>query len=679
MWDPMANSFLFELGTEEIPAGMILSGIEQLKRAFEERLAECSIGFESIDSYSTPRRLAVLIRGLMDRQPDREELISGPPKSVGLDREGKPTRAAEGFARKFDAAPEELEVLETEKGEYLVLRRVKKGETVAVVLQAILPDIISTLNWPKNMYWRESRFRFIRPLRWFVALWNGEIVRFTFEGVTSGRRSRGHRFLGDPVVEIPSAGEYEAVLKRNFVIADPEKRRRIILKGLESCRGDDELYPDEGLLETVRGSFQSRFLEIPKEVLITVMRFHQKYFALLDRDRNLAPAFLTVINIDGDPDGRIRVGHEKVLRARLEDAAFFWTTDQKRSLESRIEGLSDVLFQEKLGSYLEKTRRIERICRHLPGEEGLQQAARLSKTDLTTEMVRELTELQGIMGGLYARQEGAPENVWRAVYEHYRPVSQGDRLPETTNGALLSIADRIDTIVGCFCAGIVPRGSSDPFGIRRQAQGLVAILLDRNLNLSLDRLVDIAGEGHIPSGYDAGIRDQVLEFLYQRVRNLLSRNEIPGDVINAVMAAGVTTVADAFDRARALVKILGQEDFVALAVAFKRIRNILSGIGPQVGPDRDLLQEPSERALYEAFEILKKNVRTALKDCDYLTALREIAGVRKPVDRFFDDVLVMDEDRSLRRNRLALLQEISALFLSVADISEIVQQGGNDE
>lgn len=680
------NKFLFELGTEEIPAGMIMPALDQLKIEFEKVLKTRGLEYESISAYSTPRRLAIVISGLPHSCADRDEVLTGPPASVGFDPEGNPTPAAIGFARKMGADVSTLSVLKTDRGDYLSIRRQVKGDTALAVLKAAVPEIIGRITWPKNMYWRESRFRFIRPLRWYLALLNDQVVPFEFEGVTSGRTTRGHRMLGAASIEVPSVDAYAGLLRENYVLVDPVERRERIEAGLKKAVGGHRLLPDEGLLDAVvhlneyptviQGSFDRGFLAIPSEVLVTVMRFHQKYFALSDEAGNLVPHFLTVVNTHGDPEGIIRQGHEKVLQARLEDAAFFWESDQKTPSADRVDKLAHVLFQEKLGTYLEKTVRLKKICADLAPGEDLQKAAELCKTDLTTEMVRELTELQGIMGGLYARQEGYPEDVWRAVYDHYKPVSLDDPLPETKTGLLLSIAERLDTLVGCFGIDIIPTGSSDPFALRRQAQGLISILLARRLDFKLSDLVQAAQKNFQTEKDPGRTLEQVLEFLRQRISFIFQREGIPSDVLSAVLAVGVGTVADAHDRASALNGIKGEADFEALAAAFKRIRNILAkgeGTIPPVNPA--LLVEPEEKALFEAFQRLEPEVASLVRAANYRAALERIASIRKVVDQFFDKVLVMAKDESLRLNRLALLNSISCVFLSIADISEIVQQG----
>lgn len=683
----MDNSLLFELGTEEIPADMITPALEQLRESWLRVLAEAGIRPGSVAEFSTPRRLTVLFGGLPEREAEREELVLGPPVAVAFDAAGEPTAAARGFARKLGVEADQLERSRNERGEYLALRRRVPGRPVPQVVAESASGVVASLAWPKNMVWSESRFRFIRPLRWLVCLWNDQVVPFAIEGVDAGRMSRGHRFLGRPQVEIPHARVYAERLERERVLVDPSARRARIEAGLEARTGGYRLQPDPELLDQVvhlnecpsviRGNFDPGYLRIPSEVLVTVMRHHQKYFSMVEEDGRLAPCFLTVINNESDPEGRIRRGHEKVLQARLEDAAFFWDSDRKVPLAARLERLGSVLFQEKLGSYLDKTRRIQKLCSWLDPDPGLRQAAELCKADLVTDMVRELSELQGVMGGLYAREQGLPEAVWKAIYEHYRPASADDLLPESRHGRLLSIADRVDTIVGCFGAGIIPTGSSDPFALRRQAQGLVALLAAGGLEISLTQLVAAAQEGYSDQPDPNPVRDQVLNFLQQRVAYQLQRESIPADVIRAVVAVGVRTVPDAVARAQALTAIRTDPDFEALAVAYKRSKNILQqGSGARPPLTAELLQEDAEKALFEAVVRLEPQVQEAVGRQDYLAALRLMAAFRGPVDRFFDEVLVMTKEEQVRENRLALLRGISDLVWSVADISEIVQQGG---
>ncbi len=680
------NKFLFELGIEEIPGRMIEPALNQLEGGFRKLLTESSVQAHRLRLYSSPRRLALLAEDLPDTQPDQQSTIIGPPERVARGGDGELTRAGEGFARQHGIPAHQLETIETDKGRYLGFQQVNPGSPLPAVLASGLGGVIAQIAWPRNMYWRESRFRFVRPIRWLVALWNQEIVDFEFEGIRSNRLSSGHRFLGAPEVEIPSPDRYVELLRENFVLVDGGRRRAKIEQELaELTPGGCTVVDDPELLTltcflneyptAVLGRFESTFLKLPREILVTVMRHHQKYFAVIGDSEELQPFFVTVTNTAGDPDGRIRTGHERVLRARLEDAVFFWESDGKTKLEKRVESLARVTFQQQLGSYLDKTRRLQEICRRLsPDNQPLDQAALLCKTDLTTETVFEISELQGVMGGLFAREEGYSEDIWKAIYEHYQPISLDDSSPTTRNGALLSIADRLDTIAGCFSIGIRPRGSSDPFGLRRQAQGLIKILLDHGVDWEVDDLLDFACVALETDSIE--LRGEIKVFLGRRLRRILEGQGIEYDVVNAVMEAGMGSVADACRRATALQAVREEPQFEALAVAFKRIRNILSTREAEDGGvDESLLVESAEQNLFRAFSDLRSNLAGPLASREYRDVLARIASLRGPVDRFFDEVMVLAEDRQLRRNRLRLLHQISEMFLQVVDISQIVQKG----
>jgi glycyl-tRNA synthetase beta chain len=680
------NKFLFELGLEEIPADMISPALGQMCQSFEKQLEEARIEYGSIQPFASPRRLALLVEDLPDHQPEREEVVLGPSQSVAYDEEKKPTRAVEGFARKGGVKVADLEVVETPKGAYVGYRKKIPGKSLSEVLQEVLPQVLSTISWPKNMYWRESRFRFIRPLRWCLALLNGQILDFEFEGLQAGNTTRGHRFLGKPEVPVPQVDDYLDQLRKNYVLADIEERRAKITAEMKKVTPKGlHILSDPHLLETVVhlneyptlicGSFSKEFLKLPQEVLTTVMRHHQKYFSVVDKSEGIEPYFLTVMNTSGDPNGKIQKGHEKVLRARLEDAAFFWQADRKRRLEERVQELDLILFQEKLGTYRAKTERLQTLCSGLSEDPHLQTAALLCKTDLSSDMVREFAGLQGVMGGLYAREEGYPEEVWKAIYGHYEPVSLEDASPSTHLGALLSIADKLDTVVGCFAIDIVPTGSSDPFALRRQAQGLVKVLFDHKLDYSLSHLVELAEKNFPAETKDKEVREQVLDFLKGRVRYIFQEKGIPYDVLNAVLAVEIHGVHDAYERAQSLSGIRTDKDFEALAIAYKRTKNILSKQSIELSAvSQESLIDPEELALFRAYSDIKPKVDNDLESGDYVAALKQIAGLRKTVDQFFDKVLVMTDEEKLRKNRLRLLHDISQLFLRIADISEIVQE-----
>lgn len=669
-----------------MPAEMISQALDQMCDSCGRLLEENQISFKEFHRFASPRRLTFILEGLAEGQSEREEVILGPSQTVAYDTEENPTKALEGFARKGGVAVSELEVVSTDKGNYVAYRKTIPGKPLVEVLQEIMPEVLSSISWPKNMYWRESRFGFIRPLRWYVALLNAEILPFEFEGVQAGNRTRGHRFLGESIVQIPDVDQYSKCLLENYVIVNSQERKTKIIREIEEVLPDElHVLPDPRLVEmvvylneyptVVCGSFNQEFLELPQEVLVTVMRHHQKYFSVVDATNKIQPYFLTVVNTNVDSHGKIREGHEKVLKARLDDSAFFWKNDRQQMLKNRIEQLNHVVFQKKLGTYYAKTTRIRNLCAVLSEEEHLDVAATLCKTDLTTEMVREFPELQGVMGGLYARAEGYPEEVCKAITEHYKPVSMEDASPSSHLGALLSIADKLDTVVGCFSIGIVPTGSSDPFALRRHAQGLIKVLLDMKLDWSLRWLVESAQKNFPEALQGQEAMDTLMGFLEGRVRHILQEKNIAYDVLNAVLAVDNRSVYDVFRKAQALVNIKNQPDFEALAVAYKRTKNILAQQSIDLKKvSEKALVDSEERALFAAYVKIRPTVEEHVKDGNYDDALKNIAGLRKVVDPFFSEVLVMADDENLRNNRLRLLHDISQLFLSIADISEVVRE-----
>lgn len=682
----MGHSFLLELGLEEMPADVISPALAEFGRSLKELLSKEGVCPAAIGSYGTPRRLALLAGGLPEHQPGREELVLGPPVRVALGPGGTPGRAALGFARSQGVNVDLLERMQTPKGEYLGYRKKIQGRSLPEIFQEETPQLVAGLSWPRGMYWRESRFRFIRPLRWCVSLWDSEIVSFRFEGIDSGRVTRGHRFLGEDEIRLTHAAEYPDRMRCNYVLPSVSERRskisrelaRMVPAGLTAVE-------DERLLETVVqlneyptvlcGDFDEAFLDLPREVLVTVMRHHQKYFSVTDAGGRLRPHFLTVVNTGGDSDGRIRKGHERVLRARLEDAAFFWRTDLKTSMEKRCEKLAEIVFHQRLGSYLDKVRRVKALCARLKPDPQLERAALLSKADLTSEMVRELPELQGVMGGLYARREGYPATVWKAIQEHYKPVSLRDTPPSTLSGALLALADKLDTVTVCIAGGIVPTGSSDPFALRRQALGIVKILLEFRLDFPLEDLVRMARQSLPDDAAGLESEGRILAFLERRVRHVFQSRGVSEDVIQAVQAVDSREGLHLrLRKALALEEMRNEADFEVLATAYKRIKNILAG--QEIELDRVLsseLREPAERTLNRAVQETRPQVVSRLERGEFLEALKQMARLRAPVDRFFDDVLVMSHEENLRRNRLRILHEISQLFLSYADISMVAR------
>jgi len=650
--------FLLEIGTEEIPDRMLPEAVAQLRELFEKLLAENKLGGEVSLAEGTPRRLVLMAENIAARQPDSEDIIMGPPIAAG-------EAAVAGFAKRLGVDPSALERVQTPRGEYRAFRRRVRGRGAVEIFKEFLPGLILSISFPKTMYWTEKAGpRFVRPIRWIVALLGARIIPFEIAGVRSSNASSGHRQLGKAKVRV-TIDTYLQALRDNFVLVSAQERRSRIKAGLEKAKPDLELlerlvylteYPT-----AVEGSFAPEFLALPEEVLITVMRRHQKYFSVLEPDGRLAPRFIMVMNTVEDPDGLVRRGNEHVLRARFNDARFFWEFDQRKKLAERVEDLKHVTFQAQLGSYFEKTSRMVELVRELGGSELAERAALLAKCDLTTEMVKEFTELQGVIGGLYAKSQGEPEAVWRAIYEHYQPVNIEDSIPSTLEGCLVSLADKLDTLRGCFAIGLVPSGSKDPFALRRAAQGAVKILVEGRLSLPVSRLI--------------GPSEQLAEFFLDRVRYYF--RDVRGfryDEVNAVLASGWDDLPDVESRLLALQAVRPTENFEPLAASFKRIRNILKQAQFTGGVEIDgaLFEEDAEQTLYEHYVAVRDAVQAG--GMDYVRKLERIASLRPAVDQFFDKVLVNAPDEKVRFNRLALLHGLLSEFSTIADFSEIVTQ-----
>jgi glycyl-tRNA synthetase beta chain len=679
-----------ELGAEEIPASMLEGAGRNFAQALLERLQAERIPGVLKAVWYTPRRIVVGISEIAVRQPDLSETVIGPPRKVAYDSQGSPTRAAIAFAQKNGVALSQLKILETPKGEYLSLVRRIRGVETPKILRHLLPEAIEKIPFPKTMHWSSDKFRFARPLRWIVALYRNRTVRFGVADVVSGSHTSGHRFLGKSRIRVDSLESLRERLRENGVLVDPAEREARIREGLSRMemihRG--RVIPDPDLLRTVvnlneyptviSGEFESRFLGLPQEILVTVMREHQKYFSMLGEDAGLLPVFLACVNLESPRMDQIREGHERVLRARLADAWFFWETDRKVKLMDRLPSLRQVLFQEKIGSYYDKTQRILSLLPRLAETAGcmdhlqdLEMAGRMAKCDLVTEMVKEFTDLQGVVGGLYACAEGYPEAVWRAVYEHYLPKTSGSASPATRLGALLALADRLDTVCGCFSVGLIPSGSRDPFAVRRQGNGIMRILLDHRIHASLNLLICW---GLAPFGASSDETDHKLKgFFEERLRFLLEEAGHSYDSINAGLAVGCDDPLDAMDRIRALQRMHDEPDFLSLASNYKRIVNILAQGGEvDEPPDPAKMSDAAEHDLWQSYLKVRPKVEEAGEAHDYGSALLALASMRSVVDRFFDDVLVMTPDLAIRHNRLALLSGMSRLFLSIADISQIV-------
>jgi glycyl-tRNA synthetase beta chain len=696
---------LFEVGCEEIPAGMLARATEDLKGGLEKQLAVESLGEGvMVEAFSTPRRLVLWARGLPVRQADVVNEVTGPPKSVAYDPVGSPTRAAVSFAEKQGIALHEVYVVQTPKGEYLAAKQTKRGRATEFILADALPRILHDLYWPKTMTWTGlSGARFIRPIRWIVGLLDGKPLKFSYGGIAASDVTRGHRFLGSSAIRVKTFADYEKSLRTNGVLVRPPERQEKIERELAAAakKGSYRIHEDAELLKLVtylnefplviEGNFDPAFLNLPDEILVTVMRGHQKYFAVEKRNGELAPHFLAVINLAKDSKGLVRAGHERVLKARFADAQFFWESDQKCRLADYLPKLERVTYESRLGSYRDKVERIRSLARWLCEQwynlgmaqahvSDADRAAELAKCDLATEMVREFPELQGVVGGLYSKAQGEPDAVSDAVYDHYRPVGLDDPVPRNLIGCAVALADKLDSIVGCFAVGVVPTGSSDPFALRRAGLGIVKIILEKKLPLSLVDVIAAAAKALHANPPKRQVtpeqEKQVLEFLLERAKFVFREREGLGyDEVNAVFRASAEDLVDARRRLDALRTIRKSKNFEPLAVSFKRIRKILekAATSPEDRQDvkPDLFEGDAERALHSSMHSAIPRVNELKRAGKYKEALEVIAALRPDVDRFFDQVMVMAEDAAVRKNRLALLAELLREFTTIADFSEM--------
>jgi glycyl-tRNA synthetase beta chain len=735
------RELLLEIGCEEIPAGWLPGLTQRIGEVVVAELRAQRLAPESpAETYSTPRRLTVRISRLAERQTDLEELVTGPPVSAAFKADGTPTPAASGFAAKQGVDASALERLDTAKGAYLAYRRKQRGKAAVDVLPAVLGGTLRGLTFPKLMHWDaqledgKGELLFGRPIRWILFVYGGRVVPFTItraawaqtsqvQDVTSGAVTYGHRFLttsgrAGRAIKVRSFDEYRARLLENFVILERSERHNKIARELDAKaqrlqgRVSRVVRHESGLLtevpdlveypSVVAGTFAHEFLELPEEVLTTTLIHHQHYFPVEADNGRLKNAFLAVINTEPDNERTIARNAERVVSARLRDARFFWEADRKATLESRLDRLGTLLFHKKLGSYQDKAERIAALARWIAVEAlaadertaaAAERAARLAKTDLATDMVREFTELQGTMGGIYAREEGLPEDVWKAIYFHYLPIGVDADAPPTrqqlgksaTTWAAVSLADKLDTLLGLFAAGERPTGSRDPYGLRRAAQGVVKILtdlpqLDVPMKVSLVKLVERAYVPHRALGGDDWETLPIGQFLWERKEHLLERRGYRTDEIRVVAAQDEPwgDPRNSLKLVEALSQVRSSDDFQALATLFKRVKNITKGInesGRNLGDIRRTLREPAEVALADDFERRWPLIDRALSEREYVRAIRELASLNPAVDRFFTDVLVMAEDSDLRAARLALLTHMrDAVRVRIGDISEMAEE-----
>ena len=686
----MNNYLLLEIGVEELPSRFGQTTLDQIENNLSKLLKEERINFDNIEKYATPRRLTFVIKNLADKATDLEEEVKGPAKKIAVDADGNFTKPALGFMKSKGLDPENVYFKQLGNAEYLFGTIKQEGKHTSEVLKNIVPEAIKNVTFPKAMRWGGKNMRFARPIRWMVALLNNEVLDIDLEGIKSSNITRGHRFLGEKEFEVNSVEEYFEKLDKNFVVLDQHKRKEMIRKQAievaKSLGGEVEL--DEDLLEEITflveyptafyGEFDEEYVKLPKEVVTTPMKEHQRYFPV-SKDGKLLPNFIAVRNGDSNRIDLVKAGNEKVLRARLADALFFYHEDTKKPLESFVDKLQTVVFQAKLGTVYDKTLRIEKLSQVILNElnmteskENTLRAAKLCKADLVTNMVFEFTELQGIMGRDYAQVSGENEEVCQGIFEHYLPRFAGDILPETNTGIALSIADKLDSIAGFFAIGIKPSGSQDPYALRRQALGILSILLDRKLSVNLNNLINAALDNYSNLEFNKEeVASQIVEFFVERVKNLFKDLGIRYDVIDAVLNNNLDDISDIHTRALELNRWLQKDELVEMLTAFNRVATLAEKATTDIVKE-DLLKEDAEIKLYNGFKEIKSNVESLLLDKKYNEALDAFATLRPLVDNLFDNVMVMDKDEAIKENRLGLLKQIYSTMLTICDLSKIV-------
>ena len=687
------SNVLFEIGTEELPAGFLQPALAQLKENFIRKAEELHLSHGAVRVMGTPRRLALLVENLAERQPDAREELLGPSAKAGLAGDGSYTKAATGFARSKGANIADLQLVKTSRGEYLMLVRERRGKPAEELLPEMLRELILEFSFPKSMRWGENATSFARPIQWLLALNDTAVIPLEHEGIRASNCSRGHRFMADREIVIDGMESYEDQLLDAHVVADPEKRRRMVIDEARAAVAasanleDANVVIDENLLGIVTnlvetpfgvcGSYDEKFLALPDDVLVTSMREHQKYFSVIDARGALLPGFVAVNNTKAADTAVTRKGHERVLRARLEDALFFFNTDRETSLEQRGENLDGIIFQAQLGTMKEKNERIVKLARMLAEKfepdcvEDCIRAARLCKADLLTDMVGEFPSLQGVMGGAYALHDGENSRVALAIVEQYMPKRAGAELPTSAGGAIVGLADRLDTVAGCFGIGRIPTGTADPFGLRRLSLAVLSLVRDRGYALSMREVVHkaLALYGDKANG-GAETVDAVLAFIRERYKNDGIARGYDPEAVDAVISVAFDDVNDCDQRIDALTAVKKDDAFGVLASSYKRVRNIIKD-NARSDIDASLFCEAAESALYALFTEVRKEVESLLRKKEYLKALKAMLKMKEPLDAFFDDVMVMTEDATIRQNRLNLLTALGDLVLQVGDISRM--------
>ncbi len=687
----MKRDLVFEIGTEEIPARFMNKSLEQLKLIGETLLKDNRIKYDVIKACGTPRRLTLYVKGMIDKQEDLEIIRKGPSKKAAYDSDGNPTKALLGFLKGNKFEKDNLSI----ENEYLYGKRLEKGSDTIEVLRKVLPRVITAINFPKSMKWGNKSFKFVRPVRWFLPIYGNELVEFDKDGIPCSRKTRGHRTLSSGDIIINNTDEYFDKLRDGYVVIDQDERREIIRNQINriALEKGGIIVADEELLEEILylveyptafcGNFDKEFLELPKEVVITPMKEHQRYFPIEDGKGRLLNFFIAVRNGDKNHIDIVKEGNEKVLRARLSDARFFFDEDKKAGLESCVEKLKNVVFQETLGTMYDKTNNIKSISSYLSKElkmsdsdkKHLVRAAYLCKADLVTNMVKEFDELQGIMGREYALIQGEDPAVAKAIGEYYMPRFAEDTVPNSIIGSLLSISDKIDTIAGCFSIGIQPTGSQDPYALRRQALGIINTILEKSIYLSFKGLVKKSLEPFVKKGIltreESKVLNQIEEFFNGRLKNALLEKGYDYDIIDAVLNKGINDIYDAYLRIKELSKWRKKEEFLNIVGSFIRVSN-LAKESKDLVINYNLLESEEEKTLVHVYEKTKEKFLKAIEKKDYNNALKSIEILKEPIDNFFDNIMVMVEDKSIRNNRLAILKHISEMMNIFADLSIIV-------
>lgn len=689
----MAKDLVFEIGVEEIPAAYMPKALEDFKNNAINSFKKARLNYEEVKSFGTPRRLTLYVKGLSEKQEDAVIENRGPKKAAAFDEKGNPTKALEGFARSQNIDINDVEVREVNGVEYVFAVRTEKGLFTREVLPELLYELVKAFSFPKSMRWGGYSFRFARPIRWLLALYGEEKIEFSLENLVSSHYTYGHRFLSKGQLAVKDTDDYFKVLEENYVIIDQDRRKQIIWEQIEkiaSAVGGQAL-KDEELLDEINylveyptafaGSFSSSYLEVPEEVLTTTMIENQRYVPVFDKEGKLMPVFIGVRNGTDEFIDVVRAGNERVLKARLEDALFFWKEDLKQPLDSMAKKLKSILFHERLGTIMDKVDRITSIalfmCENygLSDAEKIRRAAYLCKADLVSNMVYEFPELQGIMGRYYALHHGEDKEVSEAIFEHYLPRFAGDKLPLTQTGTVLSLAEKIDNLTGFFAMGIKPSGSQDPYALRRQAMGIVNIILDKGLRIDLSSVIEKAYQEVMPFNPDKGkeeTREEVLEFILQRMRGIMLEQGISYDIVDAVLACPSGDLVDIAMRTSVLKELRGDAVFAELMTVFNRCHN-LSRKWESTRVDEDVLVDETEKVLYKKYAEVKDEVEGALAGGDYKSALERIAHLRRYVDDFFNAVMVMAEDENLKKARLGILKSIVKLCNKIADFSKIVE------